>query len=98
MFPKSKRKTDRAYLDYIKTLPCVICGRRPTDPSHIRTRKSGGSDLPHNVFPKCRKHHVEFGQIGNTRFLEKYPEFAIRLKNVGWILLSTGKLFHEDET
>lgn len=98
MFPKKKRKQDRQYLDYVKTLPCCICSsRKEITPSHIKTRGSGGSDLPHNVFPMCISCHITWGQLGNSRFLERFPEFLSRLRMMGWVLQPSGKLFHEDE-
>ncbi|WEK50361.1 MAG: hypothetical protein P0Y66_22410 [Candidatus Kaistia colombiensis] len=34
--PKRKRVTDEAHLRWIRTLPCVISGKRPVDAAHIR--------------------------------------------------------------
>lgn len=52
---------------------CTVCSRIDAELHHVKTRKSGGSDNPHNLMPLCRKHHTEIHQIGTTTFSEKYP-------------------------
>lgn len=55
---KPKRKVDRSLLDFITTLPCLICQRVPSDPDHITSRGAGGNDSAVNVWPLCREHHT----------------------------------------
>ena len=50
------------YMRFIKTLPCCVCGRMPSDPHHVKEKGKGGiclkpSDL--NCIPLCRLHHQE---------------------------------------
>ncbi len=93
-FPKQIRKTDPALLESIRRMPCAICGQAPmSDPSHIRTRGSGGPDEPWNVFPKCRKHHIEWGGSWSS-FLKKYPLFMWRLQKAGWVI-EGDRLWHD---
>lgn len=43
--------------------PCLVCGKRPSDPAHVRSRGAGGRDRG-NVIPLCRDHHREQHQHG----------------------------------
>lgn len=81
-FPKQR---DRAYTNWIKTLPCTVTSRSPwwlidervepcfgpIDPAHVnKTRAQGAPDLG-QVVPLCRGHHDE--QEGRTaRFDRRY--------------------------
>lgn len=81
---------------------CAVCNQAPGDgnnpitKSHIKTKKSGGSNHSRNIFPKCLRCHHEWGTIGVLTFCEKYPQFKDLLKKNGWIFES-GKLFHPKE-
>lgn len=90
---KPKRKSDKKLLAEVRSQPCWVCGRAaPSDASHIKTKGSGGPDEPWNVVPKCRQHHIEWG-MGWSKFLDKYPNFKLRLKFLGWEW-ENGRLFH----
>lgn len=78
-------------LDYIKTLPCVICGRTPTDPDHVKTRGAGGGDQLSNINPLCRACHITRHTIGIKTFLNKY--YTVILENRK--KLNLPKLKHE---
>lgn len=84
MLFKTVRHQDRQFLDQIKKLPCIVCGKPgPSDPSHIKTIGSGGPDNYLNVVPKCRKCHDLWGK-GAITFLKKYPRFRNHLFSLGW--------------
>lgn len=80
---KPKRKTDRAFLDWITWHLCLSChGFEKSvrsmvpevprvDPAHIKTRGAGGMDIG-NVIPLCRAHHQEQHKIGVKTFGKKY--------------------------
>jgi len=86
---KPKRLRDKKLFAEIKTMSCVVCGRppgnpaNPIDPSHIKTRGSGGPDAPFNLWPKCRTCHIQWGKSW-VRFLEQNPRFRNLLARVGW--------------
>ena len=83
MFPKNKRIVDRGLLDYVKTLPCCICGERKNiDPSHLTSRGAGGSDTFNNVIPLCRKHHMEMHRNGMFYMIDNYINFHVRLIDI----------------
>lgn len=83
--PKPKRTVNKELLAEIRKQPCCVCGKRPSEPSHIRTRGAGGHDEPDNVVPKCRRHHREWHDMGATKFIARYPVFKIVLISRGWI-------------
>ena len=92
--PKNKRTVDRKLLQEIKGWPCCVCGSTfNVDPSHIKTRGSGGPDASFNVVPKCRRCHITWGKMGPQAFCRKYPHFANRLRMMGWEF-QNGKLWH----
>lgn len=77
VYPKIRRETNRAWLDWIKTLQCLVgfsltktdC-LGPVDPAHLKTRGSFGSD--HTAVPLCRKHHGEQEGHADIWFQETY--------------------------
>lgn len=53
---------NKAYTDWVKSLPCCVCGKQSDDPHHIIQAGYGGkgtkaSDLW--TIPLCREHHDE---------------------------------------
>ena len=65
-------------------MPCVVCGRLPSDPDHIKQRGSGGSDDTDNCWPVCRAHHTERHKIGLNSFVKRYPHVIKILLSKGW--------------
>lgn len=56
------RIESRAYLDWVKTLPCCVCDSPADDPHHIVVAgyKGMGSKTPDFwAIPLCRPHHDE---------------------------------------
>lgn len=86
---RQARVRDRAYLDWVKTQPCLAAGkaefpwefcsslgeRRGVEPAHVKTKGSGGADRG-NTVPLCPSHHDE--QEGDTEGFE--DEYGINLK------------------
>jgi len=69
-YPKTKRETDKRYLEYIRTLPCRVCLICPSDAHHTVSVGAGGSDF--RAIPLCRKCHSECHSIGAKTFQDKY--------------------------
>ena len=84
LLKKYKRKKDRKLLNEIKSQDCIICETSPCDPAHIKSVKSGGDDVEHNVVPLCRVHHREQHDIGHYRFALRYPKYNDVLNKKGW--------------
>src|SRR4030042_6190793 len=69
---KPKTHRDEEYLAYIRTLPCVVCGKIPCQAHHL---SCGGKALKCNdleTAPLCPEHHSELTNNGKKTFIEKY--------------------------
>jgi hypothetical protein len=63
-----KRLRDKAHLRFVASQPCLICGRQPTDPHHLRfaqPRAIGLKVSDEFTVPLCRGHHRQLHQAGN---------------------------------
>ena len=63
-----KRIRDRAHLNFVATQPCLICGRQPSDPHHLRfaqPRAIGMKVSDEFTVPLCRGHHRQLHQAAN---------------------------------
>ena len=63
---------------------CAACGRRPSDPAHIKTYATTLEDSPDNIIPLCREHHTESHKIGMATFCVKYPQVREVVYRMGW--------------
>ena len=66
--PEPKRIRDRAHLQFVASQPCLICGRQPCDPHHLRfaqPRAIGMKVSDEFTVPLCRGHHRQLHQAGN---------------------------------
>jgi hypothetical protein len=67
-FPEPRRIRDRDHVRYVAKQPCLICGRQPSDPHHLRfaqTRALGRKVSDEFVVPLCRGHHREVHRCGD---------------------------------
>jgi DNA recombination protein Rad52 len=63
-----KRLRDKAHLKFVASQPCLICGRQPSDPHHLRFAQPRGIGLKVSdefTVPLCRGHHRQLHQMGN---------------------------------
>jgi DNA recombination protein Rad52 len=63
-----KRLRDKAHLKFVASQPCLVCGRQPSDPHHLRfaqPRALGLKVSDEFTVPLCRGHHGELHQVGN---------------------------------
>ena len=56
------------YLDYIRSLECVICGKSPSDPHHLDTAGVAMKGSDYITVPLCREHHDELHSQGKATF------------------------------
>jgi hypothetical protein len=62
-----KRLRDKAHLKFVASQPCLICGRQPSDPHHLRfaqPRALGLKVSDEFTVPLCRGHHRQLHQVG----------------------------------
>jgi hypothetical protein len=67
-FGEPKRLRDKAHLKYVASKPCLVCGRKPADPHHLRfaqPRAIGLKVSDEFTVPLCRSHHRDLHQAGN---------------------------------
>jgi hypothetical protein len=67
---KPVRERDRDHLQFVASQPCVVCGRTPSDPHHIKfaeQRAMGRKVSDRFTVPICRLHHRELHRRGNER-------------------------------
>lgn len=72
-------------------MPCLACGRIPSDAAHIKSRGAGGGDEEWNIVPLCRRDHQLQHHIGWIAFFGKYPGVLFALQLMGW-QVESGKL------
>jgi hypothetical protein len=67
-FPEPRRVRDREHIRRVIKQPCLVCGRRPSDPHHLRfaqSRALGRKVSDEFTVPVCRAHHREIHRSGN---------------------------------
>jgi DNA recombination protein Rad52 len=65
-----KRLRDKAHLKFVASQPCLVCGRQPSDPHHLRfaqPRAIGMKVSDEFTVPLCRGHHRQLRQAGNEK-------------------------------
>jgi hypothetical protein len=63
-----RRLRDKAHLKFVASQPCLVCGRQPSDPHHLRfaqPRAIGLKVSDEFTVPLCRGHHRQLHQAGN---------------------------------
>ena len=63
-----KRLRDKGHLRFVASQPCLVCGRQPSDPHHLRfaqPRALGLKVSDEFTVPLCRGHHRQVHQAGN---------------------------------
>jgi hypothetical protein len=66
--PEPRRIRDRDHMKFVAGHPCLICGRRPADPHHLRfaqSRALGRKVSDEFTVPLCRGHHREIHRYGD---------------------------------
>jgi hypothetical protein len=65
-----RRYRNKEHLKYVARQPCVLCGRKPSDPHHLRfaqPRALGRKVSDEFVVPLCRVHHRAVHRTGDER-------------------------------
>jgi hypothetical protein len=68
--PEPRRIRDKDHLRFVSTQPCLVCGRTPADPHHLRFAQSRALGLKVSddwVVALCRGHHRELHRHGDER-------------------------------
>jgi hypothetical protein len=65
-----RRYRNRRHLRYVMQQPCLVCGRKPSDPHHLRylqPRALGRKASDEFAVPLCRVHHRAAHRAGDER-------------------------------
>jgi len=68
--PAPRRYRNREHLRFVARQSCLICGRKPSDPHHLRhaqPRAFGRKASDEFAVPLCRVHHREAHRVGDER-------------------------------
>jgi hypothetical protein len=68
VFPEPRRVRDRDHIRHVIKQPCLVCGRQPSDPHHLRFaqfRALSRKVSDEFTVPLCRAHHREVHRQGN---------------------------------
>jgi hypothetical protein len=68
--PAPKRLKNKQHLRFVAKQPCLVCGREPSDPHHLRfaqPRGLGQKVSDEFTVPLCRAHHRELHRAGTER-------------------------------
>jgi len=66
--PAPRRYRDKVHLRYVAQQACLLCGRKPSDPHHLRhlqPRALGRKASDEFAVPLCRIHHRLVHRVGN---------------------------------
>ena len=66
--PEPRRLRDKEHVKFVAKLPCLVCGRRPSDAHHLRFaqhRALGRKVSDEFTVPLCRGHHREVHRSGD---------------------------------
>lgn len=65
-------RRNRGHLDFIRSLPCCVCGKGPrSEAAHIRAGTDGGMGVKPSdrwTVPLCPRHHREQHNVGEVTF------------------------------
>jgi hypothetical protein len=86
--PEPRRVRDREHVKFVAGRPCLICGRRPADPHHLRfaqSRALGRKVSDEFTVPLCRGHHREVHRYGDeAAWWAKAGVEPLRAANALW--------------
>ncbi len=86
--PEPKRRRDKSHLRFVASQPCIVCGRHPSDPHHLRfaqPRALGVKVSDEFTVPLCRGHHRQLHQAGNeVAWWDQLKIDALRVARQFW--------------
>ena len=86
--PEPRRLRDKTHVRFVSKQPCLICGRRPSDPHHLRFAQHPGLGRKVSdefTVPLCRSHHRELHRSGDeASWWERVRVDAIAMARKLW--------------
>jgi DNA recombination protein Rad52 len=97
-----KRLRDKTHLKFVASQPCLVCGRQPSDPHHLRFAQPRGIGLKVSdefTVPLCRGHHRQLHQAGNElRWWENLHIDALAIAKDLWTQTKDGRVDTQAQT
>ena len=85
-----RRHRDKAHLKFVASQPCLVCGRSPADPHHLRftqPRAMGRKVSDEFTVPLCRSHHRDNHSSGDeVAWWERRAVDPIATSRMLWVL------------
>jgi hypothetical protein len=97
--PEARRYRDKAHIKFVASRSCLVCGRKPCDPHHLRfalVRALGRKASDEFTVPLCRLHHRELHRWRNESLWWK--KFGIDPIKIAAQLWDRTRSFHPPET
>jgi hypothetical protein len=97
--PEARRYRDKAHIKFVASRSCLVCGRKPCDPHHVRfaqVRALGRKVSDEFTVPLCRLHHRELHRSPNESFWWK--KFGIDPIKIATQLWDRTRSFRPPET
>ena len=94
-----KRHRNKEHLRFVAQQPCLVCGKSPSDPHHLRfaqPRALGRKVSDEFVVPLCRSHHRALHRVGNE--LEWWKSTGVdplALADMFWSKSQLGAVVHQ---
>lgn len=94
----ARRDRQREYMLWVKTQPCLVCGRKPTEAAHTGSRGFGQKAPDQFVIPLCPDHHRhrrDALDVAGARRFQELHGIVIRAEIErlwGLFLRATGKM------
>src|SRR6202023_622995 len=82
LLAEPRRVRDREHVRYVAKQPCLICGRMPSDPHHLRfaqARALGRKASDEFTVPLCRGHHRG---VHRCRVIQSGPVLPRRMRPI----------------
>ena len=87
--PEARRLRDKLHVKFVAKQPCVICGRSPSDPHHLRFVQApalGCKVSDEFTVPLCRGHHRElYGSGSEAQWWMKTAIDPIAIARALWL-------------
>jgi hypothetical protein len=97
--PVARRYRDKAHIKFVASRSCLVCGRMPCDPHHLRfaqVRALGRKVSDEFTVPLCRLHHRELHRSRNESLWWK--KFGIDPIKIAAQLWDRTRSFHPPDT
>jgi hypothetical protein len=91
---RPRRVRDKKHRDFVSAQACLICGRQPSDPHHLRFAQAkalGRKVSDEFTVPLCRVHHRELHQhAGEVAWWNGFNLDPMKVARALWLQTNSG--------